>query len=82
MDREIFIYFFLLFIFSNIYENWIVGFYRSKRQNWSTRRELHVGTKILAFRQTPRGMKFSYLYYLYPKGHLMAWDLLRGRERP
>ena len=54
----------------------------SKRQSWSTRRELHMGTKILAFRQTPRGREFSYLCYFYPKGHLMAWDFLRGRERP
>ena len=37
---------------------------------------------MLAFRQTPRGMEFSYLGYFYLKGHLMAWDLLRDLERP
>ena len=41
-----------------------------------------MDTKILAFRQTPRDREFSYLCYFYPKDHLMAWDLLRGYERP
>ena len=54
----------------------------SKRQSWSMQRELHMGTKILALRQTSRGREFSYLCYFYPKEHLMAWDFLRGRERP
>ena len=35
------------------------GFRRSKRQSWSTQRELRVGTKISGFRQTPRGRGFS-----------------------
>ena len=53
---------FSLFFFK-IYENWIVGFCRSKRQSRSTYRELHVGTKILEFHQTLRGREFSYLGY-------------------
>ena len=40
-----------------------VGFHRSKRQSRSTHRELHVGTKILEFRQTSRGREFSYFSY-------------------
>ena len=64
------------------YENQTVGFRRSKRQSLSTHHELRVSTKILAFRQTLRGMEFSYLGYFYLKGHLMVWDLLRDRERP
>ena len=59
-------------LLSNIYGNRIVGFRRSKRQSRSMHRELRVGTKILEFRQTPRGKEFSYLGYFYPKGHLMA----------
>ena len=53
--------FFLLL--SKIYGNWIAGFRWSKRQSRSTHRELHVGTKILEFRQTSRGREFSYLGY-------------------
>ena len=40
------------------------------------------GHQNLGFCQTPRGKEFSYLCYFYPKGHLMAWDWLRGCERP
>ena len=77
-ERERF--FFLSLLLSKIYENRTVGFRRSKRQSRSTYQELRVGTKILAFCQTPRGREFSYLCYFYPKGHLMACDLLRGRK--
>ena len=48
---------------SKIYENWIIGFRRSKRKSRSMNRELCVGTKILEFRQTPRGREFSYFEY-------------------
>ena len=54
--------FFSLFL-SQIYENRTVDFCRSRRQSWTTRRELRVGTNILAFLQTSRGRKFSYLCY-------------------
>ena len=80
VEREIF--FFLSLLLSKIYGNRTSSFRRSKRQSSSTHRELRVGTKILTFRQTPRGREFSYLCYFYHKGHLMAWDWLRGRERP
>ena len=59
--------FFLIFLFSSlisqIYGNRTVNFSRSRRQSWSTRRELRVGTKSLTFRQTPIGREFSYLSY-------------------
>ena len=80
MKRERFL-FFISSLLSKICINRTVGFRRSKRQSWFTHRELHLGTKILAFRQTPKGREFSYLCYFYPKGHLLAWDLLRGCER-
>ena len=53
-------FFSLLF---EIYGNRTIGFRWSKRQSRSTHRELCVGTKILEFRQTPRGREFSYLGY-------------------
>ena len=68
-------------LISKIYGNHTVCFRRRKRQSHSTHRELRMGTKILEFRQTPRGSEFSYLGYFYPKGHLMAWGFLRGHER-
>ena len=80
-EREIFFFLILSSFLSKIYGNRTVSFRRSKRQSSSMHRELRVGTTILAFRQTPKGRKFSYLCYFYHKGHLMAWDLLRGRER-
>ena len=49
---------------SKIYGNRIVGFRRSKMQSRSSHRELRVDTKILKFRQIPRGREFSYLGYL------------------
>ena len=48
-----------MYILSKIYEDWPVDFCRNKRQSSSTRRELRVGTRILGFRQTPRGRGFS-----------------------
>ena len=61
----IYIYFFFFFssLLSKIYRNRTVGFHWSKRQSRSTHRELRVDTKILEFRQTPRGKKFFYLCY-------------------
>ena len=53
------IFYFLLFsLLSHIYGNWTVDFYWNRRQSWTTRRELRVGTNILAFRQTLRGRNF------------------------
>ena len=40
-------------------DNRTVGSGRSKRESWSTHRELRVGTKISRFRQTSRGRGFS-----------------------
>ena len=71
-QRENDIYFYFLSFLSKIYENRIVHFSRSRSQSWPTRRELCVGTKSLAFRQTPRGGEFSYLSYFQPKGNVMA----------
>ena len=64
-------FFFLLL--SKIYRNRTASFRRSKRQSQSTHRELHMGTKILEFCQTPRGREFFYLGYFLPKNHVMAW---------
>ena len=47
------------YLLSKIYGDRVVGFHRSKRKSSSTRRELHVGTRIWGFRQTPRGRGFS-----------------------
>ena len=49
-----------LHLLSRIYEDWIVGFLRSKRQNSSMQRELRVGIRIRGFRQTLRGKGFSH----------------------
>ena len=61
LERERENFFFLSFLLSKINGNQTVGFHRSRRQSLSTHRELRVGTKILEFRQTPRGRKFFYL---------------------
>ena len=71
-ERESFIIFIFLLFLSQIYGNWTVDFHRSRRQSWTTRRELQVGTNILAFCQTLKGRKFSYLYYFELKGYVMA----------
>ena len=41
----------------------MVGARWSEKKSRSTHRELHVGTKILEFRQAPRGREFSYFDY-------------------
>ena len=74
-EREI--VFFFSSLLSKIYGNRTLGFLHRKRQSWSTHRELRVGNQILKFHQTPRGREFSDLGYFEPKGHLMAWNLLR-----
>ena len=73
---------FLSSFLSQIYGNRTVDFCRSKRQSWSTRRELRVGTDILAFRQTSKDRKFSYLCYFELKGYVITLNFLRVRERP
>ena len=50
-------------LLSKIYGIRTIGFHWGKRQSRSTHRELRVGTKILEFRQTPRGREFSNLGY-------------------
>ena len=57
--RAIFIFIFLSPFLSQIYKNRSVDFRRSRRQSWTTRRELRVGTNILEFCQTLKGRKFS-----------------------
>ena len=56
-------FFFFSSLLSKIYGNQTVDFCWRKRQSRSTHRKLRVGTKILEFRQTPRGREFSYLFY-------------------
>ena len=72
MREKILIIFFYSLFLSHIYGNRTVDFCRSRRQSWSKRRELRVGTNILAFRQISRGRKFSYLCYFEPKGYVIA----------
>ena len=62
-ERERDFLFFLFSLLFKIYGNQIIGFCQSIRQSRSMQRELRVGTKILEFRQTPRGTEFSYLFY-------------------
>ena len=71
-ERDISLIFFFSSFLSQIYGNRTVDFCRSRRQSWSTRRELSVGTNILAFRQTSRGRKFCYLCYFEPKGYVIT----------
>ena len=80
LERETILFFIFLSLLFKIYGNRILDFYRSRRQSWSTRRGLRVGTKILVFRQTPRGREFSYLCNFEPKGYVMAWNFLRCRK--
>ena len=81
-ETEDFYLFFFSSLLSQIYGNRTVGFRRNKKHSWTTRRELRIGTNILAFRQTSRDREFSYMCYFEPKGYVMAWNFLRGRERP
>ena len=67
-----FLVLFSLFVLSQIYGNRTVDVRRSRRQNWTTRIELRIGTNILAFCQTLKGRKFSYLCYFKPKGYVMT----------
>ena len=57
----------ICFGLSQIYDFLTVGIGRSRRQNQFTHRELRVGTKILEFRQTPRGMDFRLNTYINSK---------------
>ena len=43
---------------------------QGKRQSWSTRRELRVGTRNCGFRRVPKGRSFSYTGYFLPSGHV------------
>ena len=72
LEGDIFFFIFFSLFLSQIYENRIVDFHRSKRQSRTTRRELRVGTNILTFYQTLKYRKFSYLCYFKPKGYVMA----------
>ena len=38
--------------------------------------------KSLSFVKLHEVENFTYLCYFYPKGYLMIWNWLRGRERP
>ena len=45
---------------------------RGKRQSWSTRRELRVGTRNCRFCCVPKGRGFSYTGYFLPSSHVRA----------
>ena len=70
-ERENYFYFYFLSFLSHIYGNHIVDFSRSRRLSWSTRRELRIGTKSIAFRQTPIRREFFYFSYFHTKGNVM-----------
>ena len=52
-------------LLSRIHRDRTVGFCRSKRKSPSTRKELHVGTRIWGFRQTPRGRGFFPTFVIF-----------------
>ena len=59
-----------LHLLSRIPGDRVVGSLWSKRQSWSTQRELRVSTKISGFRRTPRGRGFSpNRFYSWSKSH-------------
>ena len=73
LERDIFFFLIFFSLFrSQIYKNRIVDFRRSGRKSWTMRRELRVGTNILAFCQTLKDRKFSYLCYFEPKCYVMT----------
>ena len=43
---------------------------RVKKQSWSTRRELRVGTRNCGFCSVPKGRGFSYTGYFLPRGYV------------
>ena len=45
---------------------------RGKKQSWSTRRELRVGTRNYGFRHVPKCRGFSYTVYFLPSSHVRA----------
>ena len=77
-EGDFLIFFSFLRFFLRFTEIELVGFYRSRRQSWTMRRELRVGTKILTFQQTSTGRKFSYLCYFKPKGHVIVTPQIPG----
>ena len=62
--------------------------HRGKRQSWSTRRELRMGTRNYGFRRVPKGMSFSYTGYFLPSGrkgyfgsaHILGLFLLKVKD--
>ena len=54
----------MLKLLSRIRGDRVVGSGRSKRQSWSTQRELCVGIKISGFFQTLRGRGFSPTHFI------------------
>ena len=66
-------------LLSKIYGNQAIGFHRSEKKSWSTHQELLVGTKILEFRQTPRGKDFSYFGLFSILGAVwLSFNAIRG----
>ena len=62
-------------LLSRIFSNQTFGFRRSKKESSSTRRELHMGTRIRGFRQTPRGRGSSHTRFIFSlRAIQMAWD--------
>ena len=71
--RERDIYFFSLFVsLSDLWKSDRRFFSEQKEKLDYATRATRACTNILAFRQTSRGRKFSYLCYFKPKGYVMA----------
>ena len=79
--RDIFNFFSLFISFLDLRKS-DCRFLSQQKVKLDSRRELRVGTNILAFRQSSRDRKFPYLYYFEPKGYIMAWNILRSRDMP
>ena len=59
-----------------------IGSSQSKRQSWSTNRELRVGTKNSVFRQTPRGKGYSPTQFIFGLRVIQMARGFWGREWP
>ena len=62
-ERKLFYFFSFCFIFFSDIRKLDRRFSSRLKAKLIMRRELRVGIKILEFRQTPQGRKFSYLCY-------------------
>ena len=53
-----------------IFDEPVVETHWHKRQSWSMRQELRMGTRNCRFRRVPKSRGFSYTSYFLPSGHV------------